>query len=143
MYKKPETVEDLSGAIAELERISAAQKREIQKTFDIVSENLRPANLFKSGMRSILSGTSSSDLINILIGICTGFLSRKLIVGKPHGFVGKSVAKALQWGMTGLVSKNADAIKEKAAHIIDRIFKRHKNTDNHIPPKVESKIKLD
>jgi hypothetical protein len=143
MYKKPETAEDLAGAIAELERIAAAQKREIQKTFEIVSENLKPSNLFKSGVRSILSGTSTSDLFNVLIGIGTGFLSRKLIVGKPQGFVGKTVAKALQWGMTGLVSKNADAIKEKAGHIIDRIFKRHKHTDNHIPPKVESKIKQD
>ena len=143
MYKKPQTVEDLAGAIAELERIAAAQKREIQKTFELVSENLRPANLFKSAVRSIVSGTSSGDLINVLIGIGTGFLSRKLIVGKPHGFVGKTVAKALQWGMTGLVSKNADVIKEKAGHIIDRIFKRHKNTENHIPPNVESKIKLD
>jgi hypothetical protein len=139
MYKKPESAEELAGAIAELEGIAAAQKKEIQKTFEILSEHLKPANLLKSGVRSIISGTNSSDLINILMGLGSGFLSRKLIIGKPHGFAGKTVAKALQWGMTGLVSKNAEVIKEKAAHVIDWIFKRHKNTDNHIPPEFESK----
>jgi hypothetical protein len=138
MYKKPETAEDLAGSIAELELIAARQRKEIQNTYEIVSDNLKPANLVKSGIRSVLSGTHNDDLMNILIGMGTGFLSRKLIIGKPRGFMGKTVAKALQWGMTGLVSKNAEAIKEKAGHIIDWIFKKHRKGDNHVPPKVDS-----
>ena len=139
MYKKPETAEELSGAIAELESIAAAQKREIQITFAVVSENLKPANLVKSGVRSVLSGTHNDELINILIGLGTGFISRKLILGKPHGFIGKTVGKAVQWGMAGLVSKNAESIKEKAGQFIDWIFKKTKTGSNHIPQKIESK----
>lgn len=138
MYKKPETAEDLSGAIAELELVAAAQKKEIQKTFVVVSENLKPGNLVKSGVRSVLSGTHNDELINILLGLGTGFLSRKLILGKPHGFVGKTMGKALQWGMAGLVSKNAESIKERAGRIIDWIFKRTKTGANHIPIKADS-----
>lgn len=139
MYKKPETAEELSGAIAELESIAAEQKKEVQKTFIIVSENLKPANLVKSGVRSVLSGTHNDELINILIGLGTGFISRKLILGKPHGFVGKTVGKALQWGMAGLVSKNAETIKEKAGHVIDWIFRKNKTGSNHIPTQTDSK----
>src|SRR5260221_9892143 len=119
MYKKPENAEDLSRAIAELELIAANQKKEIETTFAIVSENLKPSNLVKSGIRSVFSGTHNDELINILIGLGTGFISRKLILGKPHGFVGKTMGKALQWGMAGLVSKNAETIKEKAGKVID------------------------
>jgi|SRR5664279_6244716 len=134
MYKKPENAEDLSRAIAELELIAAAQKKEIDNTFVVVTENLKPANLVKSGVRSVLSGTHNDELVNILIGLGTGFISRKLLLGKPHGFVGKTVGKALQWGMAGLVSKNAEGIKEKAGMVIDWIFRKTKSGPNHMPP---------
>jgi hypothetical protein len=77
MYKKPENADDLSRTIADLELVAAGQKREMEKTFAIVSENLKPANLVKSGVRSVLSGTHNDELINILIGLGTGFISRK------------------------------------------------------------------
>ena len=133
MYKKPENAEDLSRAIADLELVAAGQKREMEKTFAIVSENLKPANLVKSGVRSVLSGTHNDELVNILIGLGTGFISRKLILGKPHGFLGKTMGKALQWGMAGLVSKNAESIKEKAGQVIDWVFRKTKSGSNHIP----------
>jgi len=133
MKRKLENAEDLSRAIAELELIAAAQRRDIRESFAIVSENLKPSNLVKSGVRSVLSGNHNEELMNILIGIGTGFLSRKLIIGRPHGFVGKTVGKAIQWGMAGLVSKNADVIKEKAGEVIDWIFRKHRKGSNHSP----------
>ena len=133
MKIKLENAKDLSLAIEELELKAASQKREIQRTFAVVSENLKPGNLVKSGVRSVFSGNYNEELINILFGVGTGFLSRKLLLGKPHGFVGKTLGKALQWGMAGLVSKNADRIKEKAGEVIDMIFKKNKTGSNHTP----------
>src|SRR5664279_3829827 len=115
--------DELAEAIAELELKATAQKREIQETFKSVSENLRPINLVKNGFRSIFSGEHNEDLLNALIGLGSGFLSRKLILGKTNGFVGKTIGKAIQWGMAGLVSKNAEKIKETAGGFIDRFFK--------------------
>jgi hypothetical protein len=133
MKSKLENAKDLSLAIEELELKAAAQKREMQQTFAVVSENLKPGNLVKSGIRSVFSGNHNEELINVLIGVGTGFLSRRLLLGKPHGFVGKTLGKALQWGMAGLVSKNADRIKEKAGEVIDAIFKKNKTGSNHSP----------
>jgi len=81
-------------------------------------------NLVKSGFRSVFTGEHKGDVLNALLGLGSGFLSRKLILGKANGFVGKTVGKAIQWGMAGIVSKNADKIKEKAGEIIDRLFKK-------------------
>jgi hypothetical protein len=139
MYKKPENAKDLSRAISDLEERVSRQKKEIEETFLIVSENLKPANLFKNGVRSVLSGSHNDELVNILIGMGTGFVSRKLLLGKPHGFVGKTVGKALQWGMTGLVSKNAESIKETAGKVIDWIFRKNKSDSNHVPLPAETK----
>jgi hypothetical protein len=78
----------------------------------------------KNGLRSVFSSEHKGELINALIGVGSGLLSRKLILGKSTGFVGKTVGKAIQWGMAGLISQNAEKIKEKAGGIIDRLFKR-------------------
>jgi hypothetical protein len=125
--------DELARAIAELERKEAIQKKEIQESYAAVSESLKPLNLVKSGVRSIFSGENKEDLVNGLIGLGTGFLSRKLLLGRSNGIVGKTVGKAIQWGMAGFVSKNADKIKEKAGDIIDRLFKKKKQPTNHTP----------
>ena len=133
MKKKVKNAEDLAQAIVELEMKAAAQKKDIAVTFEAVTDKLRPVNLIKSGVRSVFSGEHKEELFNALIGLGTGILSRKLILGKSKGFVGKTVGKAIQWGMAGLVSKNAEKIKGKAGEWIDKIFKRHTAGSNHTP----------
>jgi hypothetical protein len=133
MKKQINDTHDLTQAIAELEHRAAFQKKDIQDTFVAVSENLKPMNIVKNGVRSVFSGEHKEDLVNALLGLGTGFLSRKLILGRTSGFVGKTVGKAIQWGMAGLVSKNAEKIKEKAGELIDKIFKKNKTGSNHSP----------
>ncbi|HEV7423687.1 MAG TPA: hypothetical protein VGO21_00700 [Candidatus Paceibacterota bacterium] len=123
MKKTITNSEELEEAIAALELKAKAQRKEIEVTFNAVSENLKPVNLVKNGFRSVFSGEHKGELLNALIGLGSGLLSRKLILGKTNGFVGKTVGKAIQWGMAGLVSQNAEKIKEKAGGIIDRLFK--------------------
>jgi len=124
MKKTITNYEELAEAIAALELKAAAQRKEVEESFNVVSENLKPFNLMKNGIRSVLSGEHKGDLLNALIGLGSGLLSRKLILGKSNGFIGKTVGKAIQWGMTGLISQNAEKIKEKAGGIIDRLFKK-------------------
>ena len=67
-----------------------------------------------------------------MVGLGTGVLSRKLLFGKGKGILGKAVGKAMEWGIAGLVSNNAEKIKEKAGALIDKIF-RKKSGSNHTP----------
>ena len=133
MKRTVKNVDDLARAIAELELIAAAQKKDIQETFEEITESLTPLNLIKDGARYIFSGKNKENLFNVLIGLGTGFLSRKLLLGKSHGFVGRTLGKAVQYGMAGVVSQNAEKIKEKAGEWIDRIFKKNKSGSNHTP----------
>jgi hypothetical protein len=142
MKKKVTNSDELAAAIAELELRAAAQKQDIQETFMAVSENLRPLNLVKNGFRSVFSGEHKEDILNALIGLGSGFLSRRLILGRSTGFMGKTVGKAIQWGMAGLVSKNAEKIKEKAGELIDRFFRKNKSQTNHSPASEAERLKL-
>ena len=125
--------DELAQAIAELELKAAAQKRDIEETFAEISESLKPLNLVKNGARFIFSGKNKEELVKILIGLGTGFLGRKLLLGKSRTFVGRTLGKAVQYGMAGVVSQNAERIKEKAGEWIDRIFKKNKSGSNHTP----------
>ena len=131
MKKTITNSEELAEAIAALELKAAAQRRDIEETFHAVAEDLQPFNLMKNGLRSVFSSEHKGELLNALIGLGSGLLSRKLILGKSTGFVGKTVGKAIQWGMAGLISQNAEKIKEKAGGIIDRLFKRKAKSPKH------------
>jgi hypothetical protein len=127
---------ELEEAIAELEKKAAGQKREIQESLAELSESLKPFNIAKESARYVFSGKNRESLVNVLIGLGTGFLSRKLLLGNTHGVVGKTLGKAVQYGMAGVISQNAEKIKEKAGEWIDRLFKRNKSQSNHTPAKI-------
>ena len=133
MKKKVTNAEELAEAIAELELKAAAQKKHVQETFADLSENMKPVNLIRNGARAVFSDIHTEDVLNALIGVGTGILSRRLILGRTRGLIGKTLGRAVQWGMAALVSKNADKIKEKAGEWIDMIFKKHKTDSNHSP----------
>lgn len=132
MNKQIKNCHDLEKAIAELEFKAEVQKKDIEETFSVVSENLKPLNLVRNGVRSVFSTEHREDLVNALIGLGTGFLSRKLLLGRAKGIFGKTAGKAVEWGIAGLVSNNAEKIKEKAGTLIDKIFKK-KRSSNHVP----------
>jgi hypothetical protein len=130
MKKQIKNSDDLEKLIAELELKASAQKREMEETFAVVTENLKPLNLVRNGVRSVFSPEHREDLVNALIGLGTGIVSRKLLLGRAKGFFSKTAGKAVEWGIAGLVSNNAEKIKEKAGAIIDKIF-RKKTGSNH------------
>jgi hypothetical protein len=132
MKKQIKNSDELEKAIAELELKAASQRREIEATFTVVTENLKPLNLVRNGVRSVFSPEHRDDLVNALIGLGTGILSRKLLIGRAKGIFGKTAGKAVEWGIAGLVSNHAEKIKEKAGTLIDKIFKK-KQGSNHVP----------
>ena len=124
--------DELTKRIAELEAKASHQKLELKETFDNVIERMKPMNLMRSGIKSVFTREHNGDILNAVIGLCSGFLSRKLILGKSTGFVSKTIGKAIQWGMAGIVSKNAEKIKDKAGQLIDKLLKKTKHPLNSL-----------
>ena len=139
MKKQIKNSDELEKAIAELELKASAQKRDVEETFTVVTENLKPLNIVRNGVRSVFSPEHREDLVNALIGLGTGFISRKLLLGRAKGILGKTAGKAVEWGIAGLVSNNAEKIKKKAGALIDKIFKK-KTGSNHTSDAIRKKI---
>lgn len=124
---------DLEDAIAELERKRVSQELDLKEEWAETYESLKPLNLLKSGFQGILSsGDTKSNLLGSAIGLGSGLLSKKLLIGPSTSIFKKALGAAVQFGIAGLIAKNAETIKEKGSAIISKIFSRKKRTKDYM-----------
>jgi hypothetical protein len=108
---------DLAKAIASLEKKTQTQKNIIANSFYYLEENLKPINLIKKHKEIIVIG---------IVGIASGYLIRRLLFKKSTGLVAKIFGTAIQWGLAGIVSQNANRVGVNAGPVARRVFKKTK-----------------
>jgi hypothetical protein len=123
------SIADLKNAIQILEFEQAVKKQLLKDEFFQIYENLKPVNL----IRNTLSGVASSpDLIdNILgatVGIATGYVSKRIVVGRSVNLIRKLLGTVLQFKVTNIVAQNADTIKSVGQFIFKHFL--HKKAAN-------------
>ena len=130
---------ELNEAIEDLERRVSLQKQELKEHFAGTMENLKPINLIKHGLQSTFSGENTQDLLKAAIGLGSGILGRKLMMGKSGGgIIRKVVGAALEMGVVGVVVKNAEKLKGKGSELLDKIFHK-KKAGGPVPPALPGK----
>lgn len=133
------TSAELNEAIEDLERRSSLQKQELKEQFAGTMENLKPINLIKHGLQSTFSGENKQDLLKAAIGLGSGILGRKLMMGRSGGgIIRKVIGAALEMGVVGVVVKNADKLKEKCSDLLNKIFHK-KKAGGPVPPALPGK----
>jgi len=121
----------LKKAIELLEAEQAVKLQRLKKQFFIAYESLRPAKLFMSTLNDI---SSSSNLFNNIIGtalgLATGYLSKRMVVGASVNKVRKLFGLILQYGVTNVVTHHADTLKSFGRYIFQHIFSK-KETNSY------------
>jgi hypothetical protein len=122
-------VAGLKNAIRLLEAEQADKGQLLKEQFYLTYESLKPINLIKNTIHDI--STSPYLMENILdtaIGLTTGYLSKKIIVGGSANLFRKLFGSVLQFGVTNLVSQHPDAIKTFSQFLIRTIFRKKDKT---------------
>jgi len=117
--------------ILEFEQIGNGQRLEVD--FYVAFDSLRPANLIKSTIFNIASSPNLID--NVLggaIGLATGYLSKKIVVGASASILKKLLGSILQFGVTTVVAQHPDSIKSIGQYIFQR-FLHKKEMNSHKP----------
>ena len=130
---KIETKKELDEAILKLEVKKISLKNDITDQYHSTLELLRPANLVKEAFSSVThSSTAMSGIAKTIVGIGTGFLTKKIFLGKSSGFIKKLVGNALRIGVTKTAINNTDKIKAYGSAIYNNLFKSkvHRTDDN-------------
>lgn len=120
------TTEELKNAIELLEFEQTYKWQIVKKQLLVVHEGLKPLNLIKS---TISEATSSPYLMeNILgaaAGLASGYVSRKIVIGRSANVIRKLIGSAIQFGVTNVVASHADSIKTFGQNIF-QYFRRKK-----------------
>jgi hypothetical protein len=97
---------ELKEAIQLLEFEQEAIGQDLKEQVNVVRESLKPVNLLKSTMKDVASSDFVIDnMVGTALGIGTGYISRKLIIGTSGSPVRKLFGSALQLAVTTVTAK--------------------------------------
>ena len=118
------TVESLREEIKTLEIKQAEEGQLLKEQLLITYENLKPINILKNIVKDFSSSDKyKQDFLDIVAGMTSGFITKKIVVGRSKNPMLKLVGLAIQFGMTTLVSNKFNAIKDSIAHFLSRFLK--------------------
>jgi len=107
---------ELKEQILLLEIKQVNEKYLLEDQFKESYESLKPSTLIKNTIRNITALPDlKENLLNTTMSIAAGFLTKKVAIGRTHNPLKQLLGTLLQIGVTSLVSKNADEIKQSAA----------------------------
>lgn len=122
--EKQYTVESLREEIHALEVKQANEGKLVKEQLLITYENLKPINILKSVVKDLYSSDNyTQDFMEIVAGMTTGFVTKKIIIGKSKNPLLKLAGLALQFGMTTFVSKKYNVIKDSVVRFLSRFVK--------------------
>jgi hypothetical protein len=123
------TKTDLRTAIIQLE-IKQAEERDLLKgQFLLAYDSIKPINIIKGALNDISSSPYLIDnVIGTALGMATGYLSKKVIIGTSANIFRNIIGSILQFGVTNLVAKHPDGIKSIGQYIFNRIFPKNEHT---------------
>jgi hypothetical protein len=126
MKKKSQT-DALSERIVLLQNKQAEQLIILREQFYITYESLKPLNLIKNVLHEVASSPAlKNNLLNNVIGLMTGYLSKKVLIGTSHNPIKKILGAFLQFAIANLVSKHSENIKSAGEYVLQRIL-NHRN----------------
>ena len=124
--KKIHTYTDLKSAIVDLEIKKRLEEEGLKSQFHQTIESFKPSNILKNTVSEVAaSPTFKHNLLNVVLGLGAGYLSKKLVVGREAGLLTRTLGTALQFGVTSLIAKNKenDEIEShKKGGLLKRIF---------------------
>ncbi len=113
----------LKMAILELEQKKLLQEQELVSQLHSTYNSLKPVNLLKSTLRDIGSEPNlGKNIFNALIGLGTGVISKKLVIGGSHNIFKKLMGVAVEFGVAGLVTKKGEVIKSVIASTFKKLL---------------------
>ena len=108
----------LHDEIQNLEIRLAYEEQLLKDEFFNTYERLKPVNLLKSTIRTLFTSPRlTDDIIGTAVGLTTGYLSKKIVIGTSGNVIRKLLGLLLQVGVTSAVSKHPEEIKSLGHYI--------------------------
>lgn len=96
----------LDKIIASLENKQKHEFLELKNQLDVTYESLKPINIINKTLVDLRNTPDiKHNLVESLISISGGYLSKKLLLGKSNSVFKKILGYVIQYGITNFISK--------------------------------------
>lgn len=120
------TAEELKNAIRILEIDQTLKEQLLKEQFYLTYESLKPVNLIKSALNEVTTSPYLTDnILGATVGLISGYISKKIAVGKSGGTIRKILGSLLQFGVTNIVAQHTDKLKS----VVESIFQNFLHKD--------------
>lgn len=100
----------------------------LKEQFNLAYESVKPINLIKTLFHNITTSPEiKNNLVSTAVGLGTGFLSKKLLMGNSHHPFKRGLGTLIHFAVTNLVSKNTQQIQSFGKILLNVFSKRVKN----------------
>ena len=123
--------EALNKTIAALQAKKEIEFSLLKEQFQITYESLKPINLIKSTLANVASSPElKNNVLNNVIGLTTGYISKKVILGSTRNPIKILLGSLFQFAIANVVSRHTESLKSTGENILKRIF-RNKDKKDH------------
>jgi hypothetical protein len=111
--------------------IQQAEEREIVKQqLKVTYESLKLVNIFKSSIKELTGSTElKGNLFESITALLTGFITNKILVNSKSNIFTRILGLFMQYGVTTLVARNAELIRDFLSGLIDKFLKNQKSEE--------------
>lgn len=123
--KKMNETDALNELILINEQLYHNDLQQLKDQFHIAYESIKPINLLKNFVHEVTASPEiKEDVLSNVIGLLTGFISKKLIIDEKSGTFKKVFGTILQFAIANVVSKHSTNIKAVGTSLFNNFFKR-------------------
>ncbi len=132
---KLNAVNSLKESIRLLEIRQEEEGKIFKEHFKATFESLKFVNLIKNSLKDLTESVEvKNNLFESVVSILTGYFSKKMMVNSKSNPFKKILGLLLQFGVTSVVAKNAEAIREFFAGLVDRFLHPEEELEEEVEP---------
>jgi hypothetical protein len=118
---KQNAVVSLKESIRLLEIRQAEEGKILKDQFRITYESLKPVNLIKNSLKELANSAEiKNSLLKTIVSLVSGYFTQKLVVSSKSNLFTKLLGVLMQFGVTNLVSKNSEIIRNFISNLIEK-----------------------
>lgn len=100
--------------------------RLLKEQFHIAYESIKPINLIKNLVHEVTASPEiKEDLASNILGLATGFISKKIMIDEKGSTFKKVIGTVLQFAVANVVSKHSANIKAVGTALFNNFFRRN------------------
>ncbi len=116
---------ELKAMIRELELKTTLQENALKENARTTAKSFEPANLLKIGLQHIKTVAVNRDVrstvLNTFVGLASGYVTRRIVVGKNGNIFKRTLGTAVQAAITKMVFKKLPGWQEKTSDLLSSL----------------------